>query len=270
MGQLPLYQIRAVNDAATSENKIHSDEIAQRFGFTGALVSGVSVFGYLTHPLVEAYGEDWLTSGIADVKFIKPAYVDDLLSIKAEVLAESARQRHCVATAHNETGDLLARLESWRPQSETSIRSNLEPNTNTTEILRDEISIERIKLNQSAPDYNFVVEQTLHQGCLEIMRDDLAVYHQASSALIHPYYLLKECNHALMRMFILPAWIHVGSTMVFHCPVKVSQIVTVRTTPIEKWKTKGHQFIKLNITMIVEEKRVLEVEHTAIFRISSS
>ena len=54
------YQVRAVNDALTSENRIHSDEIARRYGFSGALVSGVAVLGHLVHPLVEAYGEDWL------------------------------------------------------------------------------------------------------------------------------------------------------------------------------------------------------------------
>ena len=140
MDQLALYQIRAVNDAATSENKIHSDEIARKFGFTGALVSGASVFGYLTHPLVKAFGEDWLSRGIADVKFIKPAYVDDLLTIKTDTVAESAHHRHCVITALNETGELLARLESWRPQSVPSNRSTFEPITNTSESIREEIS----------------------------------------------------------------------------------------------------------------------------------
>ena len=105
---------------------------------------------------------------------------------------------------------------------------------------------------------------------MEIMRDDLGVYHQSNSTLVHPYYLLKECNQALMRMFVLPAWIHVGSTIIFHCSVKVGQTVTVKTTPIEKWESKGHQFIKLYIAMTVAENHVLEVEHTAIFRISSN
>ena len=269
MDQLTLYQIRAVNDAATSENKIHSDEIARKFGFTGALVSGVSVFGYLTHPLVKAFGEDWLSRGIADVKFIKPAYVDDLLTIKTDTVAESAHHRHCVITALNETGELLARLESWRPQSVPSNRSTFEPITNTSESIREEISFERINLNQPAADYTFTVDHALHQGCLEIMRDGLAVYNQANSMLVHPYYLLKECNQALMRMFVLPAWIHVGSKLIFHRSVKVGQIVTVKTTPIEKWESKGHQFIRLNIAMTVDEIHVLEVEHTAIFRISS-
>ena len=45
---------RNFNEA--SENKIHSDDIARRFGFTGALVPGVTVFGHLAWPLTQRFG----------------------------------------------------------------------------------------------------------------------------------------------------------------------------------------------------------------------
>ena len=50
----------ARNFAEASENKIHSDDIARRFGFTGALVPGVTVFGHLAWPLTQRFGERWL------------------------------------------------------------------------------------------------------------------------------------------------------------------------------------------------------------------
>jgi acyl dehydratase len=270
MEQLPVYKIRAINDALTSENKIHSDEIARKFGFTGALVSGVSVYGYLTYPLVEAFGEDWFSSTIAEVKFLKPAYADDLLTIRSESIKDSGNRRHYASLAFNEAGQLLARLDSWRQESQpSSVDPAIEINS-TIEIVREEISFEKIKLNQPSIDYEFEVSQSLHMDCLAIMRDDLVEYHQNSSSLVHPYYLLKECNQALMRMFILPAWIHVGSHIVFHRPIRLNQTVKVKTVPTDKWERKGHQFIKLCISMLVAEKVVMEVEHTAIFRISDS
>jgi len=39
--------------------------------------------------------------------------------------------------------------------------------------------------------------------------------------------------------------------------------------PIEKWKRKGHQFIKLYISMWTDNEVALEVEHTAIFSIAA-
>ena len=35
---------------------MHSDDVARRFGFKGALVPGVTVFAHMTRPLVERYG----------------------------------------------------------------------------------------------------------------------------------------------------------------------------------------------------------------------
>ena len=108
-------QILALNDAETSENRIHSDDIAQRYGFSGALVSGVNVFGYLTQPLVRQYGAAFLERGMLDVLFLKPAYQDDLLTIKTENLSQESSKRSHLTSAYNEENLLLAKLESWLP-----------------------------------------------------------------------------------------------------------------------------------------------------------
>ena len=55
--------LTAFNTATASENKIHDDTVASRFGFTGGLVPGVDVFAYLAHMPMAKWGRDWLTSG---------------------------------------------------------------------------------------------------------------------------------------------------------------------------------------------------------------
>jgi hypothetical protein len=54
------YEVEAYNTAKDSENKIHDDVVARRFGFTGALVPGVDVYGYITHLPVARWGRAWL------------------------------------------------------------------------------------------------------------------------------------------------------------------------------------------------------------------
>ena len=61
--------LTAFNTATASENKIHADDVASRFGFTGGLVPGVDVFAYMAHPPVEAWGRDWLSQGRIRAKF---------------------------------------------------------------------------------------------------------------------------------------------------------------------------------------------------------
>ena len=56
---LPIYRVRARNTSTDSENKIHDDSVAASYGFRGALVPGVTVFAYVTVPLVERFGQDF-------------------------------------------------------------------------------------------------------------------------------------------------------------------------------------------------------------------
>ena len=55
MNTVSYFQILALNNAQTSENRIHSDDIAAKYGFEGALVSGAIVIGSLSQPLVRYY-----------------------------------------------------------------------------------------------------------------------------------------------------------------------------------------------------------------------
>ena len=56
------YTVSAYNTAHDSENKIHDDAVARRFGFGGGLVPGVDVYGYMTHLPVMRWGRAWLDS----------------------------------------------------------------------------------------------------------------------------------------------------------------------------------------------------------------
>ena len=78
---MPVHTAVARNFAEASENKIHSDDIAKRFGFTGALVPGVTVFGHLAWPVTRRFGERWLQGSWVTTRFIKPAYDSETISL---------------------------------------------------------------------------------------------------------------------------------------------------------------------------------------------
>lgn len=263
------YQVRAVNDALTSENRIHSDEVARRFGFTGALVSGVSVFGYLTHPLVEAFGESWLSHTLAEVKFLKPAYVEDVLSISCKPAAARGVSRKFITEVHNGQGTLLATLSSGSPEKlppVSHLAALAAPPANPP---RELIHWDRIVVHQPAARYQFRLSLREHLERLQLLNEKLPLFHLGDCPPLHPYTLLKECNHALMRLFILPAWIHVASEMTFRRVLRVGDEIEVITVPMDKWERKGHQFIKLYIALVADGEVALEVAHSAIFNIAS-
>src|SRR5271165_3661849 len=81
------YQIKAFNTAKESENKIHDDAVARRFGFKGGLVPGVEVYAYMTHLPVARWGSAWLERGTAKCRLIKPVYDGDIVTVTASETA---------------------------------------------------------------------------------------------------------------------------------------------------------------------------------------
>src|SRR6266481_5860011 len=93
------YRVSAYNTSKQSENKIHDDAVARRFGFSGGLVPGVDVMAYMMHIPVAKWGRAFLERGLIEARFVKPVYDGESADVTGEdsdgVLAiqvESRRQ----------------------------------------------------------------------------------------------------------------------------------------------------------------------------------
>ena len=82
--RLDPYWVQAFNTAKASENKMHDDRVAQKFGFSGGLVPGVDVLAYMIHPAVETWGRDFLARGLIEARFIRPVYDGETVQVTAE------------------------------------------------------------------------------------------------------------------------------------------------------------------------------------------
>src|SRR5262245_56373132 len=74
-------QLVAFNTATQSDNKIHDDEVARRFGFSGGLVPGVDVYAYLCWGPVASWGRDWLERGSFEARFRLPTYDGETVTV---------------------------------------------------------------------------------------------------------------------------------------------------------------------------------------------
>src|SRR5437763_2133348 len=82
--RLETYRVQAYNTAKLSENKMHDDTVAKRFGFSGGLVPGVDVMAYMMHLPVAKWGRDFLQRGLIEARFIKPVYDGELTDVTGE------------------------------------------------------------------------------------------------------------------------------------------------------------------------------------------
>lgn len=74
----------AYNQVPHSDNRIHSDELAREYGFSGALVPGVTVSAYLIQPAIEKWGLEWLDYGYAHVVVTSPLYDEAVFDVQTE------------------------------------------------------------------------------------------------------------------------------------------------------------------------------------------
>lgn len=250
----------ARNYSAANENKIHSDDVARRLGFKGALVPGVAVYGHLTYPLVQRFGEDWLGQSHGSVRFFKPAYHEDALTI---TLKESGDRFQ--VNCHNAEGVLLATLDSSGPEApplpETQDKFKVTPKDSS----RPDMTWDTVVENQPFSEWHLQMTEDGNRTYTEQISDPLDLYR----FVVHPHWLLSTANRALTREYIMPAWIHVGSETRFHSLVRIGDTLTVNAVPLEKWERKGHQFIRLYLAYHREEVLTTEIFHTAIFKVAS-
>ncbi|HEX7038080.1 MAG TPA: MaoC family dehydratase [Pseudomonadales bacterium] len=251
-------QVVARNYSEASENRIHSDEIAQRYGFRGALVPGVAVYGFLTRPIVDRLGEEWLGHSTSHLRLLKPAYDGDRLTVS---LTEQGGE--LLAQCVNEEGTLLATLESSPgrvsgPEDASMFAGEPKPRG------RPELTWESLTERQPFNAWHCQITEDANRTFAEQVGDDLPLYRTAA----HPHWLLGIANRALVREYVMPAWIHVGSEIRFHALVKVADTLEVQAVPLEKWERKGHQFVKLYVRYRRDGEITTEIFHTAIFKVA--
>src|SRR5271168_2899355 len=81
--RLETYRVSAYNTSKQSENKIHDDAVARKYGFSGGLVPGVDVIAYMMHPPIAKWGRAFLERGLIDARFLKPVYDGETAEVRA-------------------------------------------------------------------------------------------------------------------------------------------------------------------------------------------
>lgn len=253
------YNVVARNFSTATENKIHSDEIARRYGFKGALVPGVAVFGHLTYPLVERFGEDWLRQSLSNVRFHKPAYHEDALRIN---VSEDDAGLH--VRCHNAEDVLLADLHASLPTEMPAPHDSSVFDGIVKDPTRVDMVWDTVQPMQPFSEWHFQVTADGNATYAEQITDPLPIYRH----IAHPHWQLSIANQALTREYLMPAWIHVGSEIRFRELVRVGDTLRVKAVPLEKWQRKGHEFVKLYLAYMRDDVLTTEIFHTAIFKVA--
>ena len=240
-GLIETYRVEAYNTAKQSENKMHDDTVARRFGFSGGLVPGVDVMAYMMHVPVANWGRAFLERGLIEARFVKPVYDGEIADVRGnekdgliEIEVESRGELCATGTV---------RLSASVPSFSIGDYPATAPVAERRPVHADSYrlgqwlgSMPRSWAGAAADEY------------LAEVRERDAIY--AREGLGHPGLLQRVMNKVLVDNAILGPWIHVGSRMQLLSAARRGDELTARAKVTDVYEKKGHRFVELDALVV--------------------
>ncbi len=237
------HRVRAINTAPDSENKIHDDRIAAAYGFRGGLVPGVTVYGYMTVPIVE-FAPKWLERGAMQVRFQEPFYDGDAVVVRAEINDDTSIR----VTAEREDGTVCG-------TGIATVRAESGPVPDHL----PEHPLPRMEDRPAPSRDNLIPGSPLGTVVEKLDFGDDARSRQAI--------LLQFANEVLVRNFRLGPWIHAASEITNWSAARHGDEISARGRIHDCFERKGHEFVVFDVMLIANGDRLVQtVRHTAIYR----
>lgn len=226
----------AINTDPDSENRIHSDLGAQRYGYPAGLVPGVEIFQFLAGAGLSVE-PNWLTSGWGRLELKQPFFDGDPITIAVEDDRVYA-------------GDRAVLSVEPRPD------------------LRAKATIPKALLARGGSNRPEASPETLAAGTIlgtlhARLKDPAPGSRKAKE-------MLEFANQILMRNVRLDPWLHVESELRWYSLVQTIETFEVRGQVEREWETKkGHRMVRIRVEYCDPATLDLAaaVEHTAVWRL---
>jgi hypothetical protein len=263
---LPEFHVSAPAPAEPHENKIHEADLARQYGFKGGLVPGVTVYAWMTHPVVEALGVAWLERGTFESRFAKPIYYAEPAVIRAKVAAKTADSVTIEVAAYNSVGEACG-------TATMTLGTGAKPSPPlASEYAVAPVPVERPRVTRAH------LESLKVLGTPELELDGkaagdyiarfgetLALY-AGAGAPAHPGIHLDLSNRALDRNVRMSPWIHVESRGRHWSAARVGERLAMRGRIQSLFERKGHEFVEADLLLVAGGSRaVASIRHTAIY-----
>jgi hypothetical protein len=256
------YCVEARNLSHASENRIHDDSVARRFGFEGALVPGVEVYAYMSHVAAARWGIDWLEFGTAECRFLKPVYDGSAVTVSA-----------------TETGGALAITLESRGVTCATGSATLAGEPGDTPVAPRATPVPAHEDRPDANEASLAVGRRMSSSPMHLTRPRLEQYLAdlreteplyARENLVHPAIALRLSNSALKENVKLGPWIHAASA-IRHCGLARADVsLTAHAVVAANYERKGHRFVDLDVVVISDKTGpVAQIRHTVIYQLRS-
>jgi acyl dehydratase len=256
--RLEPHRIQAYNTSKHSENKIHDDAVARRYGFSGGLVPGVDVMAYMMHLPVAKWGRAFLERGLIEARFVKPVYDGEIAEATADesngVLTIQVHSRGQLCASGTASLPAVAPSFSLSDYVDVAAVTERKPVDATSYALGKWLgAVPRTWAADAAREY------------LSDIRETETIY--AREGFGHPGLLPRVMNKVLVDNAVMGPWIHVGTRMQLLSAARIGDELTARAKVIGNYDKKGHRFVELDALVVGNGRTPLaHCHHIAIYQ----
>jgi hypothetical protein len=260
--------VRARNLSVNAENGIHADEGARALGFARGLVSGVTLYSYMTRLLVARRGAAAMEGTSSRVAFFAPVHDGDALEIAVDSAEPDAWAGPVSIRAAKAHGEAVAIWEVERPRRLTAPDPPpaLQPRGSHEE--RPAFRWEAVASGQPFHGFVWRPDGKENRAWCDSVEDELELYRTGMRPLCHPGWVLQQANQAIAREFRMPPWIHVSSRIACYRAPRVGDTVEVSAVPLETWERQGNRYALLRVAMTIAGQAALEIGHKTILQLA--
>lgn len=260
----------AFNQATESENRIHADDVARRYGFRGGLVPGVTVYAYLVQPAVSAWGLDWLSGGHASAVFRTPLYdgAGFQVTVKPENDRFDARLESDGASCAEGDAGLGPRAGERALEAPTLRGDRRIPRAEERPPARRDVleGLRESGLGAFRTTWGASGEHARYLRELDAVPELLRPHSDGGGGYAHPMYTLGLANTALSANVALGPWIHVQSDVQHFAAIPLGSELVVEASIEDLRERGGHQFVDLDVgVFLAPGQPALRARHRAIY-----
>lgn len=244
------WTVRAVNLPEHGDNPVHTDAGARAAGHERALVAGTTVYVYLTHAPLSAWGLDWARAGGGEVRFRSPVFDDDIVEVRSsgdspggDVSASPHRVEAVSRNARRATFDVWRDAPPPAPMRGDELPPFAAP-------LDDGLAGYALR----AGDHTEIVDP--HRG------DD------STDRVVHPAVTAILGNRAMIASVVNGPWIHVRSHVTHLGLATPGDVAVVESSLASRFGSRAGERVILDVRVSVNERPIWAIEHEAIVRLA--
>lgn len=268
MAEPTRFRAEAFNQVPDSENEIHGNEVAKKYGFEGGLVPGVTVSAYVVHPAAVAWGAAFLERGKAEIGVQKPLY--DRRAFTVDVTPGGGDSYQAVLT--DEMGVACAQgtvslpAEPADPPTLRGDRRAPKRDERKRATRREMERLREVGMGTVALAWN---SEHPMRTYLRNAAQMPALLQPKGGAFANASFGLSMTNRALSANARLGPWLHLHTTSQNFAPIPMGSDVILESAIADLFEKKGHEFVDLDCQAYLRDGTpVMEARLRAIYQLA--